>query len=145
MICTIIERTGRVRHPTHVLSNTRFFVGMLALIWLAGVMRCPLEAAGVMSNDYCCGHSSSAPAGPAQPARSQCSHDQSALSQPLRSARRLTLPSPNIGVENFIPSLSPGYQNPLLLQAGTDVFALARCWQFWWRTALEPRAPSSVS
>ena len=27
----------------------------------------------------------------------------------------------------------------------TDAFGLAKCWQFYWRTASEPRAPSSVS
>jgi hypothetical protein len=29
--------------------------------------------------------------------------------------------------------------------ASTGALGLARCWQFYWRTALEPRAPSSVS
>jgi hypothetical protein len=27
----------------------------------------------------------------------------------------------------------------------SEALGLARCWQFYWRTALEPRAPSSVS
>ena len=31
------------------------------------------------------------------------------------------------------------------LAASTDALGLAKCWQFYWRTASEPRAPSSVS
>ena len=31
------------------------------------------------------------------------------------------------------------------LTVSTDALGLARCWQFYWRTASEPRAPSSVS
>ena len=31
------------------------------------------------------------------------------------------------------------------LTVSTDAPGLAKCWQFYWRTASEPRAPSSVS
>jgi hypothetical protein len=31
------------------------------------------------------------------------------------------------------------------LTVSTDALGLAQCWQFYWRTAAEPRAPSSVS
>ena len=31
------------------------------------------------------------------------------------------------------------------LTISTDALGLAKCWQFYWRTAFEPRAPSSVS
>ena len=31
------------------------------------------------------------------------------------------------------------------LTVSTDALGLAKCWQFYWRTASEPRAPSSVS
>ena len=31
------------------------------------------------------------------------------------------------------------------LTVTTDALGLAKCWQFYWRTAAEPRAPSSVS
>jgi hypothetical protein len=31
------------------------------------------------------------------------------------------------------------------LTVSTDALGLAKCWQFFWRTASEPRAPSSVS
>lgn len=31
------------------------------------------------------------------------------------------------------------------LTISTDALGLAKCWQFYWRTAAEPRAPSSVS
>jgi hypothetical protein len=31
------------------------------------------------------------------------------------------------------------------LTVSTEAFGLAKCWQFYWRTASEPRAPSSVS
>ena len=31
------------------------------------------------------------------------------------------------------------------LAVSTDALGLAKCWQFYWRTASEPRAPSSVS
>lgn len=31
------------------------------------------------------------------------------------------------------------------LTVSTDALGLAKCWQFYWRTASDPRAPSSVS
>jgi hypothetical protein len=31
------------------------------------------------------------------------------------------------------------------LTVSTDALGFAKCWQFYWRTASEPRAPSSVS
>ena len=31
------------------------------------------------------------------------------------------------------------------LTVSTEALGLAKCWQFYWRTASEPRAPSSVS
>jgi hypothetical protein len=31
------------------------------------------------------------------------------------------------------------------LTVSTDALGLAKCWQFYWRTASEPRAPSSAS
>jgi hypothetical protein len=43
---------------------------------------------------------------------------------------------------SMLGELEPG---PAPLTVSTDVLGLAKCWQFYWRTASEPRAPSSVS
>jgi hypothetical protein len=46
-----------------------------------------------------------------------------------------------------LPSAEPVRFEPVFLSSigSTDALGLARCWQFHWRTALEPRAPSAVS
>jgi hypothetical protein len=47
-------------------------------------------------------------------------------------------------VDSAQQSLQP--QRPLILFCGTEQsLELARCWQFYWRAAGEPRAPSTVS
>jgi hypothetical protein len=43
------------------------------------------------------------------------------------------------------PGVGEMEQAPAPLTVSTDALGLAKCWQFYWRTASEPRAPSSVS
>jgi hypothetical protein len=142
---TFFERTNRMRYPTLVLLNKRIFAGVLAFMWLAGVMRCPLEAAGVFPNDYCCGASSSAPAEPAQSAKSECSYNLSARSHPLRPGGALLLPGPIIDADISTSIPSAENRGCLTVQPSVEVSVLAQCWQFLWRTATAPRAPSFLA
>ncbi len=145
MIRAILERTDLMRHPTLVPLITRCFVSILACLWLVGEMRCQLEAAGVIPNDCCCGAPSPAPDGGAQPAKSQCSRLQSVLVLPLRLARGVPPPSLTADIEDDTPGLSAGDWGLTLTRPHSEVLSLAQSWQFRWRTALEPRAPSSAS
>lgn len=139
---SILERTNGLWYPTLVLLKRRMFVGVLALIWLAGVTRCPLEAAGMFANDYCCGGSSSAAAKSSLPVTSDCSYDQSARLLPRHGGDTLLLPNPIDGTEisPSIPAAANRGCSPV--QIGVERSAIAQCWQFCFRAAMAPRAPS---
>jgi hypothetical protein len=74
-----------------------------------------------------------------------CSLEQSAR----RCGRRITAQPGSAGTPTFL--VSSQFQLPQLEHAESfsvgsrTSLSLAQCWQFRWRTALEPRAPSSVS
>jgi hypothetical protein len=51
-------------------------------------------------------------------------------------------PVPVAGSEQPLAALGPVC---LSVSSSAESLALGQCWQFRWRTALEPRAPSSVS
>ncbi len=81
------------------------------------------------------------------------SHDQHApvtFRRGERSSWRRVAPSS--GPAGFPPA-SPALESRVLKSGFSEVLhlaqdgplGLAKCWQFHWRTALEPRAPSSVS
>jgi hypothetical protein len=52
---------------------------------------------------------------------------------------------PLVPVAVSAPGFSELEQAPTPLAVSTEALGLAKCWQFYWRTASEPRAPSSVS
>jgi len=120
-------------------------VTLLPAFWLVASDSSAAKTAGA------CTHS------PGRALVSACDHgkkgplqDALALGQKGRhSTGRLgTQPGPN----GFTPTFADSrYQLPRLERVG--LFSpvaqappdLTKCWQFFWRTALEPRAPSSVS
>jgi hypothetical protein len=116
-----------------------------------------LPALWLLANGYCCADSTSDGVGDRSvdfilatrqgnhvPFQGSCSFDQSARCW----SRRLWHSGPNgfppslAGSDLVLPVLS---QDDLLPALSDGPFGLAKCWQFYWRTALEPRAPSSVS
>jgi hypothetical protein len=125
--------------------SRRILLCLLAVSWLAGVMCCPLEAAGVFSVDYCCGTSLSAPVELAYPAQSACVHGQSARVLPLRGGGLLLPVGPAIHAGISTPLAAAVDPGASASQPGAELSALAQGWQFCWRTAAESRAPSFLS
>jgi len=74
-----------------------------------------------------------------------CSLEQSAR----RCGRRITAQPGSVGTPTFLASSQlkvPQLEHTKSFSVGSRTsLGLAQCWQFRWRTALEPRAPSSVS
>ena len=111
-------------------------------LWLVGAMHCPLETLGVLPNDFCCWSSPPVPEDRGGPAKSGCSYEESArclLSRtgdttwaPLSIAESDLAPATRTPAITVIEPAKPDDQAAFPPQS----------WQFHWRTALAPRAPT---
>jgi hypothetical protein len=129
-----------------IVNQVRMLLALcLPLLWLAASASCALDpinrcpSAPPASSVSARGHTKD------EAANSVCSFD--------RSARRLSRRENDRS--DLAAFLSPMATFPFQLPAEPHIgtfsigsaccFGLAKCWQFRWRTAFEPRAPSSVS
>ena len=117
---------------------------LLPALWLSATGYCFLDSISEYTGDRYVASILATRQGNRLPVQGSCSFDQSARCW----SRRLWHSGPN-GLPPFLAGsdlVLPGLLQadiPLTLSDGP--FGLAKCWQFYWRTALEPRAPSSVS
>lgn len=119
---------------------------VLALVWLPAASCCLIDAAGWLGKQQCCSkeHSQRAPGNGNcdQP----CGAVASAILLPQQSHSLIFAP---VGVLPF-DSATALAEIPRLMEIGRDLPAtappeLAGHWQFSFRTALSPRAPSFIS
>jgi hypothetical protein len=114
-------------------------------LWLVGAMHCPLEGLGLLSNEFCCWVAASAAGHPSEHEKSGCSYEES--SRWLTSRTRDTVPAPLPSAKSGLP---PALLPPLItiaapMKPAEDTSFLLKSWQFRWRTAFPPRAPSILA
>lgn len=115
------------------------FVVCWTALWLVGALHCPLEALGVFTDDHCC-VASADKAG--CPGKSGCSYEESARWLSVRVEDVVPAPD-SIAPPDLSLSVEPCSIltfEPARLDDQPSV--LPQSWQFRWRTALTPRAPS---
>lgn len=140
----LFERFTRHRRPTVVHHWRRVYVGFWTALWLVGAMHCPLETLGVLPNDFCCLASPAAPADHGGPAKSGCSYEKSARWL-ISRADAPTLAPLSRAEQDFPPSVRPPAMIVVQPAKPDDETSFPpQTWQFHWRTALAPRAPTSL-
>jgi hypothetical protein len=118
---------------------------LLPALWLSATGYCLLDSISDYEGDRHVASIFATPQGNRLPIQGNCSFEQSARCW----SRRVWVHSGPDGFPLFLAASDlalPGLWRadvPLTLSDGP--LGLAKCWQFHWRTALEPRAPSSVS
>jgi hypothetical protein len=140
-----LERCSRNGHLNVVHRVKSFLVVFWTALWLVGAMHCPLEALGVLANDYCCLASPAAPDDPDGSVKSGCTYEESARWLISRTGDTMLAPV-TIAESGFPPSMRPTTITVIEpTKPGDEVSFLPRSWQFRWRTALPPRAPSFLA
>ena len=115
---------------------------LLPVLWLVALVHCPLESPAFSLPDDCCAPSNSTGDAAPVPGHSCCSPDEYVRCQWRRSGGERVQVAPR--------RLEPvSTDHPVLLRSFTpaiplagDAFLLQQRWQFVWRTADAPRAPS---
>ena len=119
---------------------------MLALVWLPAVSCCLIDASGLLGKQDCCSKEHSHPASGPGNCDQPCGALASASYVPQQSQLFVIAP---IGLPLFDGSFSlTEIQRPAGLSRDLPATAppeLAGHWQFSFRTALSPRAPSFAS
>lgn len=139
------EQTPRTRRLIRVYRMKSIFVVFWTVLWLAGSMHCSLEAGGVLPNDFSCWVFPAALDDPSGPAKSGCSYEESARTLICRT-RETTLAAAAMAESAFPPvRWVPTVAVFAPSAPGGESSFLPRSWQFHWRTAPVPRAPSSIS
>jgi hypothetical protein len=141
----LLEQGSRNRRRSVVRRMKAIFVSCWTALWLVGAMHCPLEALGILANDFCCWAAPAALDDPGGPAKSGCSYAESARRLVSRAGE--TTPAPTHIAEFGIP---PSMRPPTITvieptRLGDEASFLPQSWQFHWRTALAPRAPSLLA
>lgn len=128
-----------------VMDRLRYMVGpLLPALWLLANGYCFADSPSDGVGERCVDSILATRQGNRVPIQGSCSFDQSARCW----SRRLWHSGPNglppflAGSDLVLPYLLQVDHSPAL---SDGPFGLAKSWQFYWRTALEPRAPSSVS
>ena len=121
------------------------FMAMVALVlWLPATSQCMLEHAGLLPDVDCCGSKGSVPADKS-PDGSVCCTLGSGI---YKTADGQTIKAPTL---NLVSDLAFDLANSIEAdRAPFDLESpsppeLPGCWQFFFRTALAPRAPSVLS
>jgi len=118
---------------------------LLPALWLSASGYCMLDSVSDCAGDRHFASTFATRTGNRLPIQGGCSFEQSARCW----SRRVWVHSGPDGFPLFLAASD--WALPSLLQADGPLtlcdgpLGLAKCWQFHWRTALEPRAPSSVS
>ena len=119
---------------------------LLLVIWLPATSLCLVERAGWLANDDCCPSSASKPA-PAEPSSDATCCTLASASYKADDYSHLHITAPLfIGVLIF-EALAADTEPVQVVDKANDLGppALLKTWQFTYRTALSPRAPSFVS
>jgi hypothetical protein len=123
------------------------FVLLLPLLWVAASAYSSVDVPSGGASNGCRTSISAAAAGHAHRGPAKDVYSSKQLARSLN--RRAGMPSGSDGVSSpvivFDARLSGLEQSPLLFSVVEAPADLARCWQFYWRTVAEPRAPSTVS
>jgi len=145
IFAALIERPDNNRVEDMMTRARVILASLLPTLWLIASMDCWGCAVGGLAGVRPDSTLSEAGHGKHDCSTSFCSLEQSAR----RWSRRLHFQS---GAEEFSsPALLPPFQSPIPAQLidfsrrANLSSGLANCWQFRCRTALEPRAPSTVS
>jgi hypothetical protein len=117
-------------------------VSLLLALWLAGSVNCPLESPAFALPGNCCAAGNSTGGAAPIPENSCCPLDDGVRCQLRRSGGTRGQAAPQ-SLEPVSADISnpPGSISPAIRPAG-DAFLLQQRWQFVWRTADPPRAPS---
>jgi hypothetical protein len=138
----LFERFARDWRLMVVLRVKPIFAVCGIALWLIGAMHCPLEAMGILPNDFCCWTTSAATDDPGESTKSVCSYEKSVCPWNSR-AGDTTLAPIAIALSVVPPSMRP--PSITVLESaipGGEVSLLPQSWQFRWRAARAPRAPT---
>jgi hypothetical protein len=118
---------------------------LLAALWLSASGYCMLDSLSECAGDRHVALTFAARTGNRLPIQGSCSFEQSARCWSRwvwvhsgLDGFPVFLAASDLALPNFLRA-----DGPLTIRDGP--LGLAKCWQFRWRTALEPRAPSSFS
>ena len=135
--------------PNYILTNVKWFKKVVAMVllalWLPATMCCALEQAGVPLFAQCCVDDTAGTAPETPCTETGCCPLESAAYKIEQTAVRVVAPSAL--VLDALTTLFAGAQN-LPAVPVVPVFVppeLPVTWQFFFRTALPPRAPSLAS
>ena len=123
------------------------FAVLLPLLWLAAASDCSADMPGKGATIRC--HTSAWVAG-SEYGQHGPAKDGYPLAKLMRSLNRRAGSHPGLDRASTLATVSDPRLSGLrpigVLSNGNEAQSdLARNWQFYWRTALEPRAPSTVS
>lgn len=115
---------------------------LLPVLWLVALVHCPLESSAFSLPDDCCAPGNSTGDAAPVPENSCCSPDEYVRCPLRRSGGERVQVAPRrlepVSNDHPVPLRS---FTPAIPLAG-DAFLLQQRWQFVWRTADPPRAPS---
>jgi hypothetical protein len=131
----------------HILVNSwkRIVAGALLVLWVPLTMHCRLESLPGMEFLVCCPHEDASPH-----QDSDCDDDVCAVVESASyktENNRVVIPTPMLAPALLLSSLLSleviPAANPVAFEASPP--ELPATWQFFFRTALPPRAPSFIS
>ena len=150
-ISPLIRRVGLIwgifrARSSSVQRMKRFVAIVLALVWLPAVSCCLIDASGIFGKQDCCAKERSTPAPSPQNCGQPCGVLAVASYFPPQSQVLVFAPSALTYFD--VAEILTALQDSVCINPNFPAAAppeLIRCWQFSFRTALSPRAPSFVS
>lgn len=119
---------------------------MLLACWLPAVLHCALEVLpGFTSLQCCCGDAAPGTPGPAGSPDACASLESGFIKHEDEGVSRLILPVWPALIKGLVPEAGAATAAFVFTSLPASPPELPRAWQFFWRTAPQPRAPSSVS
>ncbi len=118
---------------------------LLPALWLVAAGFCWLDAASGCAGECCRPAVSAGDDRGRAPVPDARSFEQSARVLNRRMGTQIGWGGVPVPVAVSTSGFDDLEQVPAPLTVSTEALGLAKCWQFYWRTASEPRAPSSVS
>ena len=122
------------------------FVLLLTLVWAAAANHCKLEQIPGLSFLSCCTHEESGPHEDDDCQKDSCATVETQLYKAERTQN--SAPAPDLLIPQFLNTLLVELAQPqptLCVLPDAAPSFLPRVWQFSYRTALPPRAPSILS
>ena len=140
-----VERNPRPGMVTRMSGLRKILAMTLVLLWLPAVMHCRLETLPGLDFLACCDHGDVPPHQDEDCQQDGCASVESGLYKTQDERPRVVTPELGVAVTQAVPALEriiPAGSLPLQSSAPPE---LRVRWQFAWRAALSPRAPTSVS